>query len=133
MRKKKKSGDLEYKNNVKIGYNTRDLVSTIYHIRNLDIHKAKPGDSQNFTFLFDNEELILNVKYISKETISTNIGKKECYKLAISLKNDNSLKGNNDNILWLTADANKIPVYAKFKIAVGTGELKIKSATGLKN
>jgi hypothetical protein len=133
MRKKKKSGDLEYKNNVKIGYTTRDLVSTIYHIRNLDIHKAKPGDSQNFTFLFDNEELILNVKYISKETISTNIGKKECYKLAISLKNDNSLKGNNDNILWLTADANKIPVYAKFKIAVGTGELKIKSATGLKN
>jgi len=133
MRKKKKSGDLEYKNNVRIGYNTRDLVSTIYHIRNLDIHKAKPGDSQNFTFLFDNEELILNVKYISKETINTNIGKKECYKLAISLKNDNSLKGNNDNILWLTADANKIPVYAKFKIAVGTGELKIKSATGLKN
>ena len=83
--------------------------------------------------MFDNEELILNVKYISKETINTNIGKKECYKLAISLKNDNSLKGNNDNILWLTADANKIPVYAKFKIAVGTGELKIKSATGLKN
>ncbi|MCB0447943.1 MAG: DUF3108 domain-containing protein, partial [Gelidibacter sp.] len=118
---------------VKIGANTRDIVSTIYHIRNLDISQASPGDSQNFTFLFDNEELIIVVKYLSKETINTNLGKKECYKLAVSLKNDNALKGNNENLLWLTADANKVPVYAKFKIAVGTGELKIKSATGLKN
>ena len=43
------------------------------------------------------------------------------------------LKGKNTNLLWLTADANKIPVYAKFKIAVGSGELKIQSATGLKH
>ncbi len=133
FRKKKKSGDLEEIKTVKIGGNTKDLVSTIYHIRNLDIHKAKPGDSSSFPFLFDNEELIIVVKYLSKETINTNLGKKECYKLAVSLKNDNALKGNNENLLWLTADANKVPVYAKFKIAVGTGELKIKSATGLKN
>jgi hypothetical protein len=70
---------------------------------------------------------------LGKETLSTNLGKKECYKLAISLGNSSVLKGNNDNLLWLTADANKIPVYAKFKIAVGSGELKIKSATGLKH
>ncbi len=118
---------------LKIGSNTRDIVSTIYHIRNLDIHKAAPGDVQNFTFLFDEEELIISVKYLKKETINTNLGKKECYKLAISLKNDDALKGTNENLLWLTADKNKIPVYAKFKIAVGTGELKIKSAAGLKN
>lgn len=123
----------EEKKTVKTGSNTRDIVSTIYHIRNLDIHKANPGDVQNFTFLFDNEELIISVKYLKKETINTNIGKKECYKLAVSLKNDDVLKGTNENLLWLTADGNKIPVYAKFKIAVGTGELKIKSATGLKN
>ena len=43
------------------------------------------------------------------------------------------LKGKNSNLLWLTADANKIPVFAKFKIPVGNGELKIISATGLKN
>jgi len=53
-------------------------------------------------------------------------------KLAISLNNSDVLKGKNNNLLWLTADENKIPVYAKFKIAVGSGELKIQSATGLK-
>lgn len=128
--KKKKT---EENKTIKIGTNTRDIVSTIYHIRNLDISKANPGDSQSFTFLFDNKELIINVTYLKKETIGTNLGKKECYKLAIGLKNDDALKGTNENLLWLTADGNKLPVYAKFKIAVGTGELKLKSATGLKN
>ena len=133
-RKKAKTGGTYDENStVKIGTNTRDIVSTIYHIRNLDIHKATIGDRQNFTILFDNEEVIITVKYLNKETITTNLGKKECYKLAISLNNNDILKGNNDNLLWLTADANKVPVYAKFKIAVGSGELKIKSATGLKN
>ena len=42
-------------------------------------------------------------------------------------------EGTNDNLLWLSADVAKIPVLAKFKIAIGTGELKIKSATGLLN
>ncbi len=69
---------------------------------------------------------------LSKETIVTKIGKKECYKLSIALSENDLLKGTNNNLLWLTADANKIPVYAKFKIAVGSGELKIQSAIGLK-
>ncbi|WP_425075147.1 DUF3108 domain-containing protein [Psychroserpens sp. S379A] len=133
-RKKRSDGTTwEEIKKIKIGASTKDLVSTIYNIRNLDIHKAKPGDSEVFTIVFDNKEFSINVKYISKETIETNIGKKECYKLAISVNNSDVLKGNNDNLLWLTADKNKIPVYAKFKIAVGSGELKIKSATGLKN
>ena len=70
---------------------------------------------------------------MGKETISSKIGKKECYKIAISLRGSDLLKGNNSNIIWLTADANKVPVLAKFKIPVGNGELKIKSATGLKH
>lgn len=135
MRKKNGQGKIYDKTaNVKINGGTKDIVSTIYHIRNLDIHKATPGDTQSFKVIFDNEEMVINVKYVSMETINTAIGKKECYKLALSLKNKDVLKGgSNDNLLYLTADANKVPVYAKFKIPVGNGELKIKSATGLKN
>lgn len=113
--------------------NTLDLVSTIYKIRNLDIHKAKVGDSDTFKMIFDNETAVIRIKLLDKETISTQIGNKECYKLAVSIQNKDVLKGNNDNLLWLTADANKIPVYARFKVAIGSGELRIQSATGLKN
>ena len=133
-RKKKKDGQTWDENkSVKIGASTKDIVSTLYNIRNLDIHKAKPGDQSDFTVLFDNKETIITVKYLNKETISTQIGSKECYKLSIAVKGSDILKGSNSNLLWLTADDNKIPVYAKFKIPVGNGELKIVSASGLKH
>jgi Protein of unknown function (DUF3108) len=133
-RKRRKDGTFwEENKTLNIGSNTLDLVTTLYHIRNLDIQKATIGSSDTFTVLLDNEEHIIKIILLGKETINTKIGKKECYKLAISMNANNILKGSNNNLLWLTADANKIPVYAKFKIAVGNGELKIQSATGLKH
>lgn len=127
------SGFWDRNDNVSISSGTKDLVTTIYHIRNLDIHKATVGSTDTFTVIFDNEETKVSITLLGKETINTNIGSKECYKLAISIHGSDVLKGKNANVLWLTADENKIPVFAKFKIAVGSGELKIKSATGLKN
>ncbi len=132
QKKRRKDGSFwEQNQSVKIKNNTKDLVTTIYHLRNMDIHKASVGDSQTFPVIFDHKENLVTVKYLSKETINTAIGKKECYKLAISINDSALLQGSNKNLLWLTADENKIPVYAKFKVAIGSGELKIKSATGL--
>ena len=127
------SGFWDRNDNIKFNSGTKDLVSTIYHIRTLDIYKANVGSRDSFTILFDNKETEITLTYLGKETINTNIGNKECYKLAINVSNSDVLKGNNSNVLWLTADENKIPVFAKFKVAVGNGELKIKSVSGLKN
>jgi hypothetical protein len=130
----KKKNNFQKNESLKIGANTKDIVATLYNIRNIDFTKFSPGQTKNFTVLFDEKEVVISVKYISKEYMSSAIGKKECYKLALSLRNSDVLKGSSaDNMIWLTADGNKVPVYAKFKIPVGNGELKIKSATGLKH
>lgn len=133
-RKKKKGGGYWDENKeFSIGSNTKDLVATLYKLRTFDFSKATPGKSKTLSVLFDNEEHQVTFKFLGTETITTALGKKSCYKLAISINTSDVLKGKNDNLLWLTADANKIPVYAKFKIAVGTGELRIQSASGLKS
>jgi hypothetical protein len=132
-RKKRSDGTFwETKANLKLGNETRDIVTTIYHIRNLDIHKASPGNTDTFKVVFDNEEKNISIKLLGKETINTKIGRKECYKLSIFMDKNDVLKGKESNLLWLTADKNKIPVYAKFKVPVGNGELRIQNATGLK-
>lgn len=129
---KKKNNYTENKT-VKFNTGTKDIVSAVYSLRTLDYSKMAVGSKKYFTILFDNEEVKGLVTYLGKETISTAIGKIECYKLAIGSSETNVLQGKNSNFLWLTADNNKIIVYGKFKIPVGNGELKIKSATGLKN
>lgn len=129
----RKGGTYDQKENITITASTKDLVTTLYQIRNSDLSSLKKGQSETFTILFDKEEKYISFRMLAVETINTNLGKKQCYKLAISVSNSDVLKGNNDNLIWFTADQNKIPVYAKFKVAVGEGELKIQSATGLKN
>lgn len=135
LKRKKRSNGTTYEENKKItiGSSTIDIVTTIYQLRNLDLSKATVGKNYSFTVLFDNIEYKMSATYKGKETISTGLGKKECHKLAIGINNSKVLQGTNANLIWLTADANKIPVYATFKIPVGNGELKIKSASGLKN
>ncbi|WP_298238806.1 DUF3108 domain-containing protein [uncultured Algibacter sp.] len=127
----KKNNNVE-KKNVSIGAGTKDIVSTLYNIRLFDYENMSNGQRKSFTIIFDRKETKAQITYLGKETINTAIGTKECYKLAIG-SNSNVLQGSNNNLLWLTADENKILVYAKFKIPVGSGELKIKSASGLKN
>ncbi len=133
-RKRRKDGTFwDEKKDIPIVTNTRDLVTTLYHIRNLDMANAAIGDSEVFKVFFDNEISEVKITLLATETINTKLGKKDCYKIAISLNSNDILKGKNTNLLWLTADANKIPVYVKFKIAVGSGELRIQNATGLKH
>lgn len=136
MKKRRGDGTIwEVNKTLNVDNSVKDLVSTLYTLRNLDIHKASVGDASSFKILFDDEVSTVTFKFLGKETISTNIGRKECYKIAITARGGGAdvIKGSNSNIIWLTADKNKIPVLAKFKIPVGNGELKIKSATGLKN
>lgn len=110
----------------------RDLVSTLYYVRSLPIGQAKTGDSKTFKVLFDREEKYVKLSFLGKETINSTLGSKACYKIAVDITNEKLLKGKNENILWITADDNKVPLQIKFNIAVGNGLLKLKSASGLK-
>ena len=129
---KKKNNYLENKT-VSISSKTKDIISTLYYIRLYDYANMAVGTKKTLPVIFDREEFKGQITYLGKENITTAIGKKTCYKLAIGSTQSNLFQGKNNNFLWLTADENKIPVYGKFKIPVGNGELKIKSATGLKS
>ncbi|WP_158847947.1 DUF3108 domain-containing protein [Algibacter sp. L1A34] len=127
----KKNNYVENKT-VSISKGTKDIVSALYYIRLFDYDSMSKGSSKSLNIVFDRKEFNGKITYMGKETISTAIGSKECYKLSIGAGSASGLQGSS-NFLWLTADENKIPVYGKFKIPVGNGELKIKSASGLRN
>ena len=114
-----------------IGGSTQDVISLLYKVRTMDFSKFKVGQTQSLMIVFDEKQIPVTLKYMGKETVSAgNLGKKECYKLSISAKTD-ALKGKDKNLIWLTADANKIPALLKFSIPVGTGQLTLTSASGI--
>ena len=80
--------------------------------------------------IFDDKEFPASVKYLGKETLKNlgNLGTRECYKLSVGA-NISALRGKDKNLFWLTADARKIPVLIQFSIPVGTGQVKLSSAS----
>lgn len=128
----RKKNNQEENKNFTFNSGTKDIVSTLYNIRLFNYQSMSVGSKKSFTIVFDREEVKAQITYLGKETLNTKIGKMACYKLAIS-SSENVLQGQNNNLIWLTADENKVIVYGKFKIPVGNGELKIKSAQGLKH
>ncbi|TXG35734.1 DUF3108 domain-containing protein [Seonamhaeicola maritimus] len=127
----KKNNRIENKD-FKFNLGSKDIVSTLYNIRLLNYESMSVGSKKTVTIIFDRKETKASITYLGKETINTAIGKKSCYKISLGSQSK-ILEGSSNNLLWLTADENKIIVYGKFKIPVGNGELKIKSASGLKN
>ena len=127
----KKRNKPETTNSFSIGNATQDVVSIMYKLRTMDLSKMKTGQMQSFTIVFDEKQIPVTVKLLGTETVSAgNLGSKNCYKLSIGAKTD-ALKGKDKNLIWLTADAKKIPALMKFSIPVGTGQLTLSSASGI--
>jgi hypothetical protein len=114
-----------------IGNSTQDVISLFYKVRTMDFSKFKEGQTVSLMIVFDEKQIPVTLKYMGKETVSAgNLGKKECYKLSIGAKTD-ALKGKDKNLIWLTADAKKVPALLKFSIPVGTGQLALTTASGI--
>ena len=114
-----------------VGNSTLDIVTLIYKLRTVDFQNYKSGQTKSLMLVFDEKEIPVVVKFMGNETLSAgNLGNKECYKIAIGAKTQ-VLKGNDKNIIWLTADTKKIPALIKFSIPVGTGQLKLSNASGI--
>ncbi len=125
----KRKNKPEITKNFTVGATTQDIVSVIYKLRTLDFASMKIGQSKTFKVVFDEKEVPVTVKYLAIESYNAgNLGKKNCYKLAITA-NTKAIKGL--NLIWLTADANKVPALIKFSIKVGVGQLTLTTATGI--
>lgn len=124
----------EEKKVINISNETYDLVSVLYMIRNINFKSMTEGEVLKVKVLIDLKEEFVYVKYSGIENISVgDYGKKQCYKLTVSLKDDKILKGKDANNIWLTTDKNRVPVLIKAEIPVGSIQVRLVEMNGLLN
>ena len=111
----------------------QDLVSGMFYARTLDLQNAKVGETFPLDIYLDQEIYNLKFKYMGKETLKTDIGKVRCIKLIPQLVVDRVFKDEDDMTVWVSDDANKIPIRVKAEIYVGSVKVDITSYQGLKN
>ncbi len=104
---------------IEIEPNTQDVVSALYYARTFDFENASVGDSLKFPLFIDNEVYEVGLKYMGKEVISTNFGEYKCLKIKPILIVGRVFDSEESMTLWVTDDANKIPLRIESGISVG--------------
>lgn len=111
-----------------------DMLSAIYYTRTLDFGTMKPGAMQHVPVLIDDAWYDIYIRMIGRETVESKEGRQyRCLKFAAKMVHGTIFKGDEDVIVWVTDDDNKIPVYVEAKIIVGTVKAWLKETKGLRN
>ncbi|MEB2777747.1 DUF3108 domain-containing protein [Algoriphagus sp. D3-2-R+10] len=111
----------------------QDLVSGFYFLRSQDLKDMKQGESIEIRGFFDKEIYNIKLIYEGTETLDTNLGEKETYIFSPQLPKNKLFRGEFPVKVWVTKDQNKIPVKIKANLFIGSLNLDIISAKGLKN
>ena len=100
--------------------NVQDMISAFYYARTLDYDNAKKGDVFTVNVFLDDELYPAKIKYKGKQVVKTRKGKIMCHKFAPVVQEGRIFKSEKDLTIWITDDANKIPIVAKAKIKIGS-------------
>lgn len=121
------------KGNISVPLGIQDMISSFYYARTLPFKRMKVGDITEFKCFMDGEIWPLKIKYLGKEEIKIRKGTFKCLKFAPVVQEGRYFKNEESVSFYVTDDDNKIPIYVKAKIPVGTIKLHLVEWGGLKN
>ena len=75
----------------------------------------------------------LEIKYLGKQRIDVKAGTFNCIILEPLVKEGGLFKSEGRILIWLSDDANRIPVKVSTKIVIGTIDAELKEYSGLRN
>lgn len=110
----------------------QDVISTVYYARNINYDKYKPNDKIPFSMFIDDEVFQLSIRYVGKETIKTKYGKFKAIKIKPLLIKGNIFEGGEKMNIWVSDDANHIPLRIESPITVGSVKVDMMGFANLK-
>lgn len=110
----------------------QDVLSAVYYARNIDFAKYKTGDKINFAMFLDNEVFNMYIRYLGKETIKTKYGKFKAIKFKPLLIKGTIFEGGEKMTVWVSDDANHVPLRIESPITVGTVKIDMMDYSNLR-
>ncbi len=114
-------------------HGVQDMISAFYYARTFDFSRAKPGDVFSVESFMDEEIFNLQVKFLGRETIKTKKGTFRCLKFVPHVQEGRVFKKEESVVIWISDDANKIPVLAQADIVVGSIKIELEDYQGIAN
>lgn len=111
-----------------------DMLSIIYHARNIDFNQFETGSSFPISLFMDKTTYPLNVKYLGKDDNKKIKGQGKYKTLIFSpeVVAGEIFKENDQMKVWVSDDENRVPLLIESPISVGSVKAVLKSHRGLK-
>ena len=113
--------------------NVQDMISSFFHARTMDFTNAVPGDTFALNTFMDNELWPIEMMFVGTDTIKVATGTYSCLKFAPIMQQGRVFRAEDDLLVWISNDKNKIPIRARAKIFVGSIKMDLVSYEGLAN
>ena len=104
---------------------SQDMLSSFYYARTLDFTNIKYGQIFTIPTFVDDEEFDLRIKYLGTEEVKIRSGTYRCLKFVPVVQQGRIFKAEEDMIVWITDDKNRIPILAQAKFLVGSIKMQL--------
>jgi hypothetical protein len=98
----------------------QDIISAMYYARNVDYSQFKTDDKIPFVLFLGNELYAMHIRLAGKEKVTTRYGTFNAIKLKPLLLKGAEFKGGETMTVWVSDDANHIPLRVESAISVGS-------------
>jgi hypothetical protein len=113
--------------------NVQDMLSSFYYLRNKEVKNMKVGDEIAIDMFMDSQVYPFKLRFLGKEKIKTKFGKVKTLIFRPLVQSGRIFKAQESVTLWITDDANKIPLKIKAELSVGSLQADLDEYRGLAN
>lgn len=113
--------------------NVQDMLSSFYYLRTRDVSKLKVGDEIKLDMFMDSQVYPFKLRFLGKENLKTKFGKVKTLIFRPLVQSGRVFKAQESVTIWITDDANKIPIKMKASLAVGSLRAELEKYEGLAN
>jgi len=111
----------------------QDIVSGFYYLRTMDLSGLKKGQAMTIKGFFDKKLYNIKLTFEGKERIKTKIGEFDTFIFSPTMPGNKLFSGENPVKVWITDDKNRIPIKITANLVVGSLNMDITKATGLRH
>ena len=127
-------GASEEKTEHKVLAECNDVLSSIYNLRNFDYGSQQAGYAVPFRVFMDKGEYPLKMNYLGREDNKKlyKMGRYKTLKFHPEVISGNVFKEDAQMTVWVSDDANRIPLMIESPVSVGSVKMVLKEYWGLK-
>lgn len=111
----------------------QDMLSSFYYLRNRDVKNMKKGEEIAIDIFMDSQIYPFKLRFLGRETLKTKFGTINTMIFRPLVQSGRVFKAQESVTLWITDDANKIPVKLNADLAVGSLRAELEVYKGLAN